>query len=494
MFTNSSANIIRSISAFMRWQLGVITILLAACGQGAEHKEGNGEKGYATSAAYDNTLPVGIVKDTIVCKNEATQSYALYLPKDYTSKKAWPCIIFFDAHARGALPLRMYKDIAEKYGFILIGSNTSKNGTALEVTGEIISTLWKDVHQRLNIDSDRTYTSGFSGGSKVASLAAMRYSGITGVIGCAGSLPITGKEPHPNFEYFGIAGDYDFNLPEMLQLDGNLEQRKQPHFLLTWPGVHAWAPAEAFRTGVLWMTVNNMKAHQIDRNDAVIADLMMDLNKRISEAILKNDEITAARLLSGTVTVLEGLTDVTGYKKQLAALTNGGTYPYSLKAMQQLLQKEQAQCQEMAGQFTAQNEQWWLDKIAAINQQASHTKMIQEANSNRRVLAFLGFISYMNVSRAISTGDMAHAISYLNIFKKADPKNPDCSYFAALVCVKSKDTKGAMILLNDAVALGYSDVDQLTAEPAFASLLNDADFRKIVTMVSENHDGKNIKN
>ncbi|PQJ09167.1 hypothetical protein CJD36_020485 [Flavipsychrobacter stenotrophus] len=476
----------------MRWHVVAAAILLVSCGQGAEHKESNGTSVSNQSASYDNTLSTGVVKDTVVCKNDGAQSYALYLPKDYRSKKAWPCIILFDAHARGALPLRMYKDIAEKYGFILIGSNTSKNGIAAEVTDKIVNTLWNDIHQRLNIDTSRTYTSGFSGGSKVASMIATNHGGIAGVIGCAGGFPNTGQAAQPTFDYFGIAGNYDFNMPEMLQLDNYLDQKKSTHFLLTWPGIHAWAPAEAFRTGVLWMTVNSMKAHRLNRNDAVIADLMMDLNKHISEAILKNDELTAVRLLSGTVTVLEGLTDVTGYKKQLAALTNGGTYAYSLKAMQQLLQKEQAQCQEMAGQFTAQNEQWWADKITAIDKVATHTKMVQEANSNRRVLAFLGFISYMNVSRAISTGDMVHAASHLKIFKMADPRNPDCSYFAAIVSMKNKDTKAAITALNEAAALGYSDVEQLAAEPAFDSLHNGADFQKIVALVRDNHDGKSL--
>ena len=485
-------NLISSISVFMRWHVVVAAILLVSCGQGAEHNEGNGVTAPSQTASYDNTLSTGVVKDTVVCKNDGAQSYALYLPKDYTSKNAWPCIILFDAHARGALPLRMYKDIAEKYGFILIGSNVSKNGTTPDAIEKIISTLWDDIHQRLNIDTSRTYTSGFSGGSKVASMVAMNHGGIAGVIGCAGGFPNTGQAPQPAFDYFGIAGSYDFNMPEMLQLDNYLEQKKSTHFLLTWPGIHAWAPVEEFRTGLLWMTVNSMKAHRLNRNDAVIADLMMDLNKHISEAILKNDELTAVRLLSGTVTVLEGLTDVTGYKKQLAALTSGGTYAYSLKAMQQLLQKEQAQCQEMAGQFTTQNEQWWADKITAINQQASHTKLVQEANSNRRVLAFLGFISYMNVSRAISTGDMVHAANYLNIFKMADPKNPDCSYFDALVSIKNKDSKAAMTMLNESAALGYSDVEQLINEPTFGSLHNGADFHKILALVRDNHDGKSL--
>lgn len=482
----------KPISVYLRWHVVAGAILLVSCGQGAEHKESNGATAPSQSANYDNTLLTGVVKDTIVCNNDGAQSYALYLPKDYSSKKAWPCIILFDAHARGALPLRMYKDVAEKYGFILIGSNTSKNGLTADVTDKIVNTLWNDIHNRLNIDSNSTYTSGFSGGSKVASLFAMTHGGITGVIGCAGGFPNTGQEPQKTFEYFGIAGDYDFNMPEMMELDGYLEQRKQPHFLLTWPGIHSWPPAEEFRTGVLWMMANRMKVHKIGRNDTVVADLILDLNKRISNAASNNDQIISAKLLSGTASILEGLGDVNGYKRQLLSIVSGNTYSYSLQTFQQLIQYEQKQSQEMGAQFTTQNEQWWKNKIDALNQQVSHSKKIQEANSTRRVLAVLGFISYMNVSRAISTGDMTHAASYLKIFKMADPKNPDCSYFAAIVSMKNKDTKAAMTMLNEAAALGYSDVEQLINEAAFASLRNGADFQKIVALVRDNHDGRTL--
>ncbi len=494
MFTNSSASIIRSISASIRWQLGVISILLASCGQGAEHKESNITGSSVGSTVFDTTLSRGIVKDTVACNVDKEHSFALYLPKAYNSQRPWPCIIFFDAHARGALPLRMYQNIAEKYGFILIGSNRSKNGTPPEVTNNIVNTLWTDIHHRLNIDTTRTYTSGFSGGSKVAALVAMTNKGISGVIGCAGGLPNTGQEPQTTFDYFGIAGDYDFNLPEMMQLDSYWEQKRAPHFLLNWPGIHSWPRAEEFRTGVLWMMVNSMKAHRMERNDAVITELTIELNKRINEAISGNDQITTARLLSGTKFILEGLTDVSGYNKQLTQLVNGPTYIYAQSSLQKLLQQEQTQQREMAAQFSTQTERSLTDKLTEISRIANNSKTVQEANSNRRVLAFLGFISYMNISAALSAGDKTHAATYIKIFKIVDPKNPDCSYFTALLSIKNNDTKAAMAALKDAAALGYSDVDQLSAEPAFASLLNDADFLKIVTLVRDNHDGKNLKN
>ena len=37
----------------------------------------------------------------------------------------------FDAHGKGLLPVELYKDEAEKYGYIVVGSNNSKKRNPL---------------------------------------------------------------------------------------------------------------------------------------------------------------------------------------------------------------------------------------------------------------------------------------------------------------------------------------------------------------------------
>lgn len=465
------------------------TIVLLSCGQGGESKANTGSHANTASAGtgYDTVLPTGVVKDTVVCRNNAGHAYALYLPSNYTSSKPWPCIILFDAHARGALPVRMYKDFAERYGCILIGSNISKNGTANDVLDNIISILWNDIHNRFNIDTARTYTSGFSGGSKVAALAAINHRGVAGVIGCAGGLPNLGQGFRHEFEYFGIAGDYDFNEMEMLQLDTYLTQFKHPHQLLTWKGIHTWPPATEYKAAILWTMVNSMKKHKLQTNDTVINELKNYFDERIAGA--KKDELTTAILLEGAARTFDGLTDVGNYKQQFSAMTDkwNGTPPYK-----KYLQEEYDLDQEMAAKFTVWDEQTLAGKIKGLQQKAEHCGVVPQANAIRRVLAYTGLISYMNVSQALTTNDLVAAEKYIRIFKLADTKNPDVYYFQAIVAARKADAKGTVAALNEAAGLGYSDVDQLLAEPSFGPVRQDTTFQKIVRQVRDNHDGKSL--
>jgi poly(3-hydroxybutyrate) depolymerase len=116
--------------------------------------------------------PPGQIVD-VTCSSDATQSYALYLPSTYTPAKRWPVIYFFDPGGRGRRALELYKDIAETYGFILAGSNNSRNFSNEQ--GKAVNAVWQDTHARFGIDERRSYASGFSGGARVA--GAMALSG-----------------------------------------------------------------------------------------------------------------------------------------------------------------------------------------------------------------------------------------------------------------------------------------------------------------------------
>src|SRR5580658_5440998 len=74
-----------------------------------------------------DTFKTGVVIPSVGLRLDATQTYALYLPAGYADSAKLPVIIFFDPHGEGALPLNLYHDLADKYHFVLMGSNSSKN-------------------------------------------------------------------------------------------------------------------------------------------------------------------------------------------------------------------------------------------------------------------------------------------------------------------------------------------------------------------------------
>jgi len=98
----------------------------------------------------------GEVIEKVVCEDKPEQSYALFLPSAYTPEKTWPILYAFDPGANGKTPLEHFKDAAEKYGYIVVCSNNSKNGP-WGVVFKAAEAVWNDTNARFSIDPRRVY-------------------------------------------------------------------------------------------------------------------------------------------------------------------------------------------------------------------------------------------------------------------------------------------------------------------------------------------------
>ncbi|HRG90885.1 MAG TPA: hypothetical protein PLW44_17810, partial [Chitinophagales bacterium] len=110
------------------YTLAAVGLFLAAgCKQNSTGNTTTATETPKTVEVKDTFTP-GVVIPSVISKMDATQSYALYLPSNYTDTSALPVMLFFDPHGDGAVPLNLYARLAEKNGYILMGSNISKNG------------------------------------------------------------------------------------------------------------------------------------------------------------------------------------------------------------------------------------------------------------------------------------------------------------------------------------------------------------------------------
>jgi poly(3-hydroxybutyrate) depolymerase len=131
----------------------------------------------ATGSAID--LPRGQIIDDVACTNDATQHYSLYLPSNFTPDRAWPVILAFDAGGRGRRGVERYQAGAERYGYIVAGSNNSRNGP-WKPSLDAARAMAIDVGTRFPVESRRIYTAGMSGGARVAMMVALHPELIAG--------------------------------------------------------------------------------------------------------------------------------------------------------------------------------------------------------------------------------------------------------------------------------------------------------------------------
>lgn len=113
-----------------------------------------------------DSFETGKVIPSIPLAGYPAESFALYLPKGYTDTARYPVMVFLDIYGQGSLPLDMYKALADKYSYILVGSNNfSKKFSTPEATA-VANRLVKEVSERFKIDEKRLTLCGYGNGAK----------------------------------------------------------------------------------------------------------------------------------------------------------------------------------------------------------------------------------------------------------------------------------------------------------------------------------------
>jgi predicted esterase len=269
-----------------------------------------------------NPPPTGKVIPKIICSANSQQSYALYLPSHFSPNKRWPIIYAFDPLARGQVAVETIQAAAERYGYIVVGSNNSRNGRPA-VSTEAAKAIWQDAQERFPVDERRRYLAGMSGGSRLVTSMALQCNGcVAGVIANAAGFPV-GRKPSSAlpFAYFATVGNADFNFAEFLELRRELEESKSQYRIRVFEGQHGWAPPEVWLEALDWMDMEAMRANSLDRDPARIQQSYEAATQRASQLLSGGDVLGALRDYQFSVREFKGMTDVTAAEKMVTDLS-----------------------------------------------------------------------------------------------------------------------------------------------------------------------------
>jgi hypothetical protein len=255
----------------------------------------------------------GVVIDAVTVADDPTQSYALYLPSDYTRDRAWNLLLAFHPGARGVAFVEKYRAAAERYGYIVAGSNNSRNGSWETIT-RAVRTMSRDVGKRFIVDAERVYLTGHSGGARVAMEVALGRNNIAGVIASSAGFPDAKPRKSVKFPIFATAGVDDFNYLELKRLDAALTS---PHHLAVFDGGHVLPPDDVAREAIEWLELQAMRDGRRARDQA-LADALFAARRQ--RAVDERDPAVRLTALRSVGEDFKGLCDVSGVESAAAAL------------------------------------------------------------------------------------------------------------------------------------------------------------------------------
>ena len=466
------------------WIYAFALILAVLCGCDQKHslkEEKTIEKRVAVKP--------GTVYESIACLSDTTFSYSLYLPGNYSENRRFPVLFFFDAHKRGSMPVFKYRELAEKYGFILAGSNNSVNGQTGPEMEKAIAMMINEVMERFHPDTARIYTGGFSGGARVAAYTALFMRSVAGVAGCAAGFPQITKKPHTGFIYMGFVGDEDFNYLEMKYLDRSLEGTPIKHLLVVYDGEHDWPPPEVMKNAFLFFSFDGMRRHLRPVDRRMVTEFTDSTAAYVSRAAGKRDCDAQSFGLKRAISFLSGLEDVRHYEEKLDKLMKTGFCRQQFERELKMEESEQQYQQLLSGAMGDPGPDSQLTReIDRIYKASMRKDDPSSVKMNRRLLNFLSLLSYMYAKNAFKQNDLNLAGAYLNIYEKVDADNPEVYYLKAVRLMRLDQPDAALEALKKAADYGFNELERIKKSRDFLPLHGDIRFQKVLNAVENNQE------
>ncbi|HEV7374128.1 MAG TPA: hypothetical protein VGN95_05400 [Pyrinomonadaceae bacterium] len=440
----------------------------------------------------------GTIIESVACKQDAGQSYALYLPSNYTPEKRWPIVYGFDPGARGRLPVELFQEAAEKYGYILVGSNNSRNGPNTNLN-TILQTIWEDTHTRFQIDERRVYAAGMSGGARVAlGFAHLSQGQVAGVIACSAGFP-TNIAPSASLPFiiYSTAGTDDFNEPELFQLDLTLEAFGIPHRIEMFEGAHGWPPHAFGMRAIEWLELQAMRAGRRARDDAFVDEQF----KRVLAEARGSEEAkdfykayADYRALAG----FKGLKETSEFEKKASQMKESKETKAALAkeretAFRQHQREAEVRLYQSDSPLAAPSssvESEEPDRITAeihmrsalenLRKQSQEKKDSTERRVARRVLEAFNVQVFQEVATLFQQKNYKSAALKLEIAAQLQPDDAGTRYVLARAYALDGRKKKALDSLRGAVERGFRDLANLKQNKAFDELRNEAEYKKLV--------------
>jgi predicted esterase len=462
--------------------------------------------------AQDNqtAIRLGQVVEKVLCVRDPNQTYALYIPSTYVSTRKWPILYAFDPGARGRIPVERFKDAAEQYGWILVGSNNSRNAS-IQSSIDAWNAIIRDTTERFSIDDGRAYAAGFSGGARVAlSFATECKDCLAGVIAGGAAFP-PGIEPAATMKFaiFAIAGTEDFNFPEIKELDAKLTRVNVAHQIAIWEGRHEWPPSSVALDAVAWMELMAMKSGRRQTDPKLIDSLWIQNLKQVQDLEQAKKVFEAYQVYANLSYTFKGLHDVAEADNKVNALRTSREVRDGIRDEQQQIKKQRELETRLIGLLGASDRAGLRDQNSDRNATAADESpdasfrlktllnelrrqdKAEEDSATRRVARRVLSGQYAGLSERGSNALQAlkrydEAVRLYTLASEIDPDRPGAFYNLAWAYNAKGDKKKALKALQAAVEKGFKDHAAISANSAFDSLRNDPTYLQLIEKMRVN--------
>lgn len=443
-----------------------------------------------------DSLSVGRVVERVSSSSDRSQEYALYLPSDFDDARSWPVLFLLDPRGRALVPLELYREPAEKHGYVVMSAWGSLSDGPAEPTVRALDAMLEDAQARFAVDTHRLYLVGFSGTARISWLFARSLAGyVAGVIGFGAGFPSPDDpaafEPLSKtaFSFFGGSGSVDFNYEEMRRMRGALEPLGIPSQVRHWPGGHGWPPPEVAQASVEWMEAHAMKSGLAELDVSWMAS---HLARGMSEAeglARAGRVLEAAERYRALRQTYAGLADLSLLRSRLAELESSAAYRDAARRADERAARHAGLMDNLSllvFEGREQNEPLRIDRaVDWLEIEALHEDLRrgdeETAAAARRVLeTYMSQFSFYVPREHIAAGRSEAALAALKLAERIFPgRRASLCYRRAVAHALAERADETLEYAACVRAGSLEAAKRLLAEPALAFLAGDPRFEEL---------------
>lgn len=438
----------------------------------------------------------GKLVEGMASRLDPTQTYTLYLPTSYDAMKQQPLLFVFDPRGRGTFAAEIFRDAAERYGWIVISSNQTRSDDDGKANARAIRALLPEGN-RYASNPRRIYAAGFSGTAILSCAIGINTKALAGVIGVGGRLVEHIPPAKFSFAHYGFAGDSDFNNREMRVIDEMLEREGKVHRFQQFAGGHQWLTPELAREAVEWMELLAMKEQRRAR-DAAFIDRLYTSDVAAANALdAAGQRVEALRRYREIVRTYDGLHAVDDALAAAARLEGDPAVRRELKEIAKWDEFEERTIRDTFSQigsiFARLREGDTLPTASVLArelrvsdlQRRARKESPEGATARRLIEALYTHTSYYMVEQLMAKREYELAAAVLGVATLIHADRWPAWYNLGAAYARAGNRRRALESLEKAVSLGLKDRSQLATDEDFASLRSEPRFEALLAPPSQ---------
>jgi len=406
----------------------------------------------------------------------------LYLPTSFNKDINSAIIFVFDPSGNGKRGVEVFLKSAEKFNYIIVCSNNSKNGP-YQLNFDITNRLFNHVFSEFNIDSNQIYTAGFSGGSRLACTIAVLTGTVQGVIGCGAGFGMDiDKKPtfDSKFSYVGLVGDEDMNYQEMFYAREWLNKVLVDNELFTYKDEHKWPPQIQINRALIWIELQAYKRKLRPKNKELLK-AMYQQNYEYVSLIERNESLLSAvneyeRLYRN----YKPYFDMDSIFAKISKLKSTNDFQIELQIRNQIEAKEYQISETFLDRFRNEsafgrsddNYAWWKNELKELNNEIKKDSNYFTVKMVKRLRYRLFAVAIESSNLYSDNNDLERALYCNKLLVILNKKQPYWYFRLAQNHAKLNAYRQTLLNLEKAIRFGFKNK---------AAIINGKEFEKFKT-------------